>query len=60
MATIKATKKLLSRFLTEDIELRTSLTKDDTVVMADRTQMDQILFNLVSHFHSCGLPCMHL
>jgi len=47
--TIKATKKLLNRLLTEDIELCTSLTKDDTVVMADRSQMDQILFNLVSN-----------
>ncbi|NLW36711.1 MAG: PAS domain S-box protein [Syntrophorhabdus aromaticivorans] len=47
--TIKAAKKLLKRLLTEDIELRTSLTKDDTVVMADKSQMDQILFNLVTN-----------
>ena len=47
--TIKATKKLLKRLLTEDIELRTSLTKDNTVVMADKSQMDQILFNLVTN-----------
>jgi len=43
------TKKLLTRLLTEDIELHTSLTKDATVVMADRSQMDQIFFNLVSN-----------
>ncbi|MCX5817232.1 MAG: PAS domain S-box protein [Proteobacteria bacterium] len=47
--TIKVTKKLLKRVLTEDIELRTSLTHDDTIVMADKSQMDQILFNLVAN-----------
>ena len=47
--TIKGTKKLLKRLLTEDIELRTSFTEDDTVIMADKTQMDQILFNLVTN-----------
>ncbi len=46
---IKATKELLQRLLTEDIELRTSLTADDTVVMADKSQMDQIFFNLVTN-----------
>ncbi|MBP7526624.1 MAG: PAS domain S-box protein [Syntrophorhabdaceae bacterium] len=47
--TIRETKRLLKRLLTEDIRLRTSLTKDDTVVMADRSQIDQILFNLVTN-----------
>ena len=47
--TIKAAKKLLRRLLTEDIELRTSLTDDDMIVMADKSQMDQILFNLVTN-----------
>ena len=47
--TIKAARKLLRRLLTEDIELRISLTNDDTVVMADKSQMDQILFNLVTN-----------
>ncbi|HBL23116.1 MAG TPA: hypothetical protein DDZ40_03260 [Deltaproteobacteria bacterium] len=47
--TIESTKKLLKRLLTEDIELRTSLAKEDTVVMADRSQIDQILFNLVTN-----------
>jgi PAS domain S-box-containing protein len=46
---IKATKDLLKRLLTEDIELRTSLAKDNTVVMADKSQIDQILFNLVTN-----------
>lgn len=47
--TIGSTKKLLKRLLTEDIDLSTSLTRDDTVVMADRSQVDQILFNLVTN-----------
>ena len=47
--TIKAMEKLLGRLLTEDIKLRTSLTDDDTIVMADKSQMDQILFNLVTN-----------
>ncbi len=47
--TIKGAKKLLMRLLTEDIELSTSLTDDDTIVMADKSQMDQILFNLVAN-----------
>jgi two-component system cell cycle sensor histidine kinase/response regulator CckA len=47
--TIKATEKLLGRLLTEDIKLHTSLTDDDTIVMADKSQMDQILFNLVTN-----------
>jgi two-component system, cell cycle sensor histidine kinase and response regulator CckA len=48
-ATIKGTEKLLKRLLTEDIDLRTYFTEDNTVVMADKTQMDQILFNLVTN-----------
>ena len=46
---IITTEKLLRRLLTEDIELRTLLTKESTVVMADKSQMDQILFNLVTN-----------
>ncbi len=47
--TIKVTKKLLKRLLTEDIELHTSLAKDETIVLADRSQIDQILFNLITN-----------
>lgn len=47
--TISTTKQLLKRLLTEDIELRTSLKRGDAVVMADRSQMDQILFNLATN-----------
>ncbi len=46
---IRATKPLLKRLLTEDIDLSTSLTGEDTVVMADKSQIDQILFNLVTN-----------
>jgi len=46
---IKSTEKLLKRLLTEDIELKTKLTKDNTVIMADQSQIDQILFNLASN-----------
>ncbi|HEN21065.1 MAG TPA: PAS domain S-box protein, partial [Desulfobacteraceae bacterium] len=47
--TIETTETLLKRLLTEDIELRTSLSEDDTVVMASKSQIDQILFNLVTN-----------
>jgi len=46
---IRATEKLLKRLLTEDIDLRTHLAGERTVVMADRSQIDQILFNLVTN-----------
>ncbi|MDD3847422.1 MAG: PAS domain S-box protein [Syntrophorhabdaceae bacterium] len=46
---IRTTQPLLKRLLTENIDLRTSLTRYDTVVMADKSQMDQILFNLVTN-----------
>lgn len=46
---IKTTEQLLKRLLTEDIEMRTSLAQDDLVVMADKSQMDQVLFNLIAN-----------
>lgn len=46
---IRATQKLLKRLLTEDIDLSTRFTGGGTVVMADRSQIDQILFNLVTN-----------
>ncbi len=46
---IRATEKLLKRLLTEDIDLDTSLAGERTVIMADRSQIDQILFNLVTN-----------
>jgi PAS domain S-box-containing protein len=46
---VRKTEQLLKRLLTEDIELNTFLGKDDMVVMADATQVDQILFNLATN-----------
>ena len=46
---IRSTEKLLKRLLTEDIDLRTTFTGKSTVVMADRSQVDQILFNLITN-----------
>jgi signal transduction histidine kinase/DNA-binding response OmpR family regulator len=46
---IKSTEALLKRLLIEDIELRTNLTPDDTTIMGDATQIDQILFNLATN-----------
>lgn len=47
--TIRSTEKLLKRLLTEDVDFRVSLQPEDMVIMADATQIDQILFNLVAN-----------
>lgn len=47
--TIRGTEKLLARLLTEDIELKTSLAQESLIARADATQIDQILFNLVTN-----------
>jgi signal transduction histidine kinase len=47
--TIKATSKLLKALLTEDIELKIKLSKETGIIMADASQMDQILFNLAAN-----------
>lgn len=46
---VRGTEKLLRRLLTEDIILRTELGSDDLMLMADSTQIDQILFNLITN-----------
>jgi two-component system, cell cycle sensor histidine kinase and response regulator CckA len=46
---VRGTEKLLKRLLTEDISLETRLTSDSITVMADTTQIDQILFNLATN-----------
>ncbi len=46
---IQGTRQLLNRLLTEDIRLETGLSPNDLTVMADATQIDQILFNLVTN-----------
>jgi PAS domain S-box-containing protein len=50
---IKGTEKLLRRLLTDDIELTTDLSTEDLTVMADVTQIDQILFNLATNARDC-------
>jgi PAS domain S-box-containing protein len=47
--TIRGTEKLLKRLLIEDISLRTVLAADDMVIIADATQIDQMLFNLATN-----------
>jgi PAS domain S-box-containing protein len=46
---IEQTTKLLKRLLTEDIELKVALTPVNPSIMADVTQIDQILINLTSN-----------
>jgi PAS domain S-box-containing protein len=46
---IGALEKLLSRIIGEDIELSTLLTDEDLTVMADGTQMEQVLMNLATN-----------
>ena len=48
-AIIKKTEKLLRRLLTEDVELVTALSSQEIIVMADTTQIEQILFNLAGN-----------
>lgn len=48
-AVIQSAEKLLKRLLTEDVDLKVSLASADMVIMADNTQIDQILFNLVAN-----------
>lgn len=46
---LKGAEKLLKRLLTEDIDFSLVLTEKDTTILADGTEIDQILFNLVSN-----------
>jgi two-component system, cell cycle sensor histidine kinase and response regulator CckA len=46
---VKETEKLLKRLITEDITLNIVLTPQDIVIMADVTQIEQILFNLAAN-----------
>jgi PAS domain S-box-containing protein len=46
---ITKTESLLKRLITEDITLKTLLAPDNITIMADATQIDQILFNLVTN-----------
>ena len=46
---LKGTEKLLKRLVTEDIIIKTVLAAEDITIMADATQIDQILFNLATN-----------
>jgi PAS domain S-box-containing protein len=46
---IKTVERLLSRLITEDIELRVNLAEGETTIMADPGQIDQILMNMVTN-----------
>ena len=46
---VKETEKLLNRLLTEDITIRTIEGDEDVLIMADVSQIDQILFNLAAN-----------
>jgi CheY-like chemotaxis protein/two-component sensor histidine kinase len=48
-AVIERVQKLLHRIIGEDIELTTALTEDDTTVLADAGQLDQVLINLATN-----------
>jgi two-component system, cell cycle sensor histidine kinase and response regulator CckA len=48
-AVVRGTESLLKRLITEDIGFTTDLAPEEMVVMADSTQIDQILFNLVTN-----------
>jgi PAS domain S-box-containing protein len=47
--TVRGAEKLLKRLITEDILFTTNLSVEDITIMADPSQIDQILFNLVSN-----------
>jgi CheY-like chemotaxis protein len=46
---IRGDERLLGRLITEDIALTISVCHEDVIVMADATQIDQILFNLATN-----------
>ncbi|HOJ43229.1 MAG TPA: PAS domain S-box protein, partial [Syntrophorhabdaceae bacterium] len=46
---VKETKKLLKRLLTENIELSILPSDKNPIVMADKTQLNQILFNMATN-----------
>jgi CheY-like chemotaxis protein len=46
---VRETERLLRRLITEDISLHTILAAEEMIVMADASQIDQILFNLATN-----------
>lgn len=47
--TIRKAEKLLARLIGEDIELKFSPSSEDQVIIADQTQLEQVLINLVAN-----------
>ncbi len=46
---IQDTKKLLSKFMGEDIELKIKLSESDLLIMADGIQLEQVIINLATN-----------
>ena len=46
---VREMEKILGRLLTEDIELKIVFSRNDVTVMADSTQMDQVILNLATN-----------
>ena len=46
---VREMEKILGRLLTEDIELKIVLSRDEVTVMADSIQLDQVLLNLATN-----------
>ncbi len=46
---IKGAEKLLKRLVTEDVTIKTALSPEEPVIMADAAQMDQVILNLASN-----------
>lgn len=46
---VSGVKKLLSRLIGEEIEMRTILRDNDLMIMADKGQLEQVLINLVTN-----------
>lgn len=46
---VRSMEKLLARLITEDIEMKTTLLYTELLVMADSSQIDQILMNLAAN-----------
>jgi signal transduction histidine kinase len=48
-ALIQGMERLLKRLLSEDIDFKTILTDQDVTILADSSQIDQVLLNLVTN-----------
>jgi PAS domain S-box-containing protein len=46
---IRDIENILSKFITEDIELRTELASEEPTIVADKTQVEQVIINLITN-----------